>query len=154
MACTGASCIVDESEGPEQSQIRSAHKQVGRVLSRNGDNRGDAFLPRSGSVSHPSERPQIFTGEHPFYPYSEEQVILLLAEDSRPDKPDHEQFTSEMWSLTKKCWKKDPKGRPDIPKVLKRLESREGTLSSIHGSVGSCSRSVQKKSGTSYFRLL
>ena len=56
-------------------------------------------------------------------------MILLLANDERPDRPVHEQFTPRMWSLTKKCWRKDPKKRPDIPEVLEKLESKDGAFS-------------------------
>lgn len=49
-----------------------------------------------------------------------------MAADERPDKPDHEHFTPEIWTLTKKCWKRDPEKRPDVPKVLKKFESRDG----------------------------
>ena len=82
-------------------------------------------------VSHSFGYLQIFTGRHPFDPHSDEQVILLLAKNSRPDKPVHGQFTSKMWSLTKKCWNKDPNKRPEIPEVLKKLESRDGAFSDV-----------------------
>lgn len=91
--------------------------------------------PRSERVSHPSGRLQIFTEEWPFSLYSDGQVILLLAEGKRPDEPVHEQFTPKIWSLTKKCWRKDPEKRPDVPKVLKKLESRDGAFSFIHGNL-------------------
>jgi len=83
-------------------------------------------------VSQPSKYLQIFTGRHPFDLHSDEQVILLLAKGSRPDKPNHEQFTSGMWSLTEKCWNKDPQKRPDTPKVLEKLESNCSAFSFIH----------------------
>jgi len=73
-------------------------------------------------ISQSSKNLQIFTGRHPFDLYSDEQVILLLAEGLRPDKPVHEQFTPKMWSLTKKCWNKDPNKRPEVSEVLRELE--------------------------------
>jgi serine/threonine protein kinase len=81
------------------------------------------------SVSQPSGHLQIFTGDYPFDSRSDEQVIVLLADDKRPDRPVHEQFTSRMWSLTKRCWRKDPKKRPDIPEVVEKLESKDGAFS-------------------------
>ena len=83
-------------------------------------------------VSNSLENPQIFTGKHPFALYSDEQVILLLAQDGRPEKPTHEQFTSKIWTLTTKCWDKDPEKRPNVAEVLRRLESGEGAFSVIH----------------------
>ena len=59
-------------------------------------------------------------------------MILLLAGGERPDKPTHEEFTSKMWTLTKKCWDKNPNRRPEILNVLKTLESRDGAFSNIH----------------------
>ena len=56
----------------------------------------------------------------------------MLAKDLRPDKPVHRQFTPKMWTLTKKCWNKDPKKRPSVSKVLRNLESMEGGFSIIH----------------------
>jgi len=85
-----------------------------------------------GSISQSSKRLQIFTGRQPFYLYSDEQVILLLAKGSRPDKPVHEQFTSGMWSLTKMCWNKEPQKRPDVSEVLEKLGSKQGAFSFIH----------------------
>jgi serine/threonine protein kinase len=90
------------------------------------------FSLAQNSVSQPSGHLQIFTGDYPFDSRSDEQVILLLANDERPDRPVHEQFTSRMWPLTKKCWRKDPKKRPDIPEVLEKLESKDGAFSSSH----------------------
>lgn len=58
--------------------------------------------------------------------HTDEQVILLLAQDKRPDKPVHPQFTPKMWSLTKRCWEKKPDKRPDIAEVLRKLESGSG----------------------------
>jgi serine/threonine protein kinase len=106
------------------------------------------------SVSQPSGNLQIFTGKHPFALHTEQQVILLLARDSRPNKPVHVQFSPKMWSLTKKCWDKDPKKRPDIPEVLKKLESGDGAFSFIPKAVDSYSRGMQERSGTDYFQLL
>ena len=69
---------------------------------------------------------QIFTRKNPFDSHSDEQVILLLAQDLRPERPVHRQFTSQVWTLTKKCWKRDPSKRPDVSEVLKKLDSGSG----------------------------
>jgi len=67
---------------------------------------------------------EIFTGNVPFYPYSDDQVIARLMRDKRPNKPVHGDFTSKMWTLTKECWNKDPQKRLEISDVLRKLESR------------------------------
>ena len=72
-------------------------------------------------------------------------MILLLAEGERPDEPVHEQFTPRIWSLTKKCWRKDPEKRPDIPKVLKKLESRDGAFSFTHGNLRASTQEAPRK---------
>ena len=73
-------------------------------------------------------------------------MFLLLANDERPDRPVHEQFTSRMWSLTKKCWRKDPKKRPDIPEVLGKLEPEDGAfLFSREGLWPSLKKHIEKE---------
>ena len=106
------------------------------------------FAPNS--VSQPSERIQIFTGDYPFDSRSDEQVILLLANGKRPERPVHEQFTSRMWSLTKKCWEKDPEKRPDVTQVLEKLESKDGAFSFSHESWLLLKRRV----GTKWYKTL
>jgi len=69
---------------------------------------------------------EIFTGEHPFDSWNDQQVTLLLSQGTRPGRPEHEQFTPKMWSLTRKCWKQNPKKRPDIEEVLRKLTSSHG----------------------------
>ena len=64
----------------------------------------------------------MFTGKFPFESYSDKQVVLLLAKGIRPDKPNNKEFTRDMWALTQKCWKQDPKKRPVINEVLKKLK--------------------------------
>jgi len=96
------------------------------------------------------EHIQIFTGKVPFYPYSEEQVIFLLSRDERPDKPTHGEFTSRMWTLTRKCWDKDPKKRPEILDVLKTLESRDGAFSNIHPG---CFHLLRKRTENNHYTL-
>ena len=102
------------------------------------------------SVSHSFEHLQIFTGRIPFDSYGDEQVILLLAKDSRPDKPVHEQFNSNMWTLTKRCWNKDPKKRPGIPEVLRKLESRDSAFSNTHPG---CCLLLRKCTGNNRYTL-
>ena len=82
-------------------------------------------IPVSNSFGHP----QIFTGKYPFEPYSNVQVIILLTQDKRPEKPSHEQFSQKIWTLTQKCWDKDPKERPKVSEVLNKLE---GAFSVVH----------------------
>ncbi|KAF9646884.1 kinase-like protein [Thelephora ganbajun] len=96
------------------------------ALSTKAKDKGKVKFPRptkkSDTYSLAMVVIEIFTREHPFHPHRDEQVIILLAQGSRPDRPVHPQFIPEMWSLTRKCWKKNPKERPDIPEVLEKLE--------------------------------
>ncbi|KAF9646891.1 kinase-like protein [Thelephora ganbajun] len=95
-------------------------------LSTKAKDEGKAKLPRptkkSDTYSLAMVVIEIFTGRHLLHPHMDEYVIILLARDSRPDKPVHPNFTPEMWSLTRRCWGDDPKERPDIPEVLEKLE--------------------------------
>ena len=131
LACAGTSCIVDETEGSRKNQVRWAHRKVRCILIGDGGDRGDASPPHPQSSLLTFRHLQIFTGKHPFYPNPDQQVIVQLAKGSRPDKPEHDQLTSTMWSLTRKCWDKDPKKRPDVAKVLKKLDSKDGTSASF-----------------------
>ena len=83
-------------------------------------------------VPNSFEHPQIFTGKYPFEPHSNEQVIILLTRNKRPEKPTHGQLNSKIWSLTRECWNKDPKKRPAVSEVLKKLESSESAFSAFH----------------------
>ena len=129
---TRASRIAGKTEGSGHSHVHSAHKKVRHVLAGDGGDRGNIPCLAKKPVSHSLEHIQIFTGRFPFYPYSDEQVLLILERDRRPDKPAHGEFTSKMWTLTKKCWNKNPKKRPDILDVLRKLESRDGAFSNTH----------------------
>jgi len=129
---------------PELLALSTKKKAQEKVRSARPTSKSDAYslamvaievkFPRltQNPVSQPPENLQIFTGRHPFHSSTDEQVIVLLTKGLRPEKPDHEQFTPEMWSLTKKCWDKDPKKRPEISEVLKKLESRDGTFCFVH----------------------
>ena len=84
-------------------------------------------------VASIKQKRQIFTRRLPFDLYSDDELILRLWQGMRPEKPLHPQFTSKMWSLTRRCWKKDPRKRPDIPEVLRTLESgSERSTSPFH----------------------
>jgi len=131
LACARASRIVNQIEGSGQGRGRLAHRKVRYILIGDGGDRGNLSPPHSeGSLS--ISRTQIFTGKQPFYPNTDERVILLLAQDVRPAKPDHNQLTPTLWTLTKKCWDKDPKKRPNVTKVLTKLGLRDGAFSFIN----------------------
>ena len=129
---TRASWIAGRTEGSGHSHVHSAHKKVRYLLAGNGGDRGNIPCLAKKPVSHSLEHIQIFTGRIPFHLYTEEQVILLLAGGERPDKPTHEEFTPKMWTITRKCWDRNPKKRPEILDVLEILESRDGAFSNIH----------------------
>ncbi|KAF9642155.1 kinase-like protein, partial [Thelephora ganbajun] len=118
-------------------------------LSTKAKDEGKAKLPRptkkSDTYSLAMVVIEIFTGRHPLHPHMDEYVIILLARDSRPDKPVHPNFTPEIWSLTRRCWGKDPKERPDVPEVLEKLEPGMVRSHSFIQGAGSCSMNIQER---------
>lgn len=80
-------------------------------------------------VSNSFEYPQMFAGMHPFGLHSDEQTILLLTQDIRPEKPT---FASKIWSLAKEYGDGDPEKWPDMLEVLNKFESGEGGFSVVY----------------------
>lgn len=43
---------------------------------------------------------------------------------TRPPRPTHPQFTSELWTLVQQCWSVDPYSRPEASEILKEVTSK------------------------------
>ena len=69
---------------------------------------------------------QLYTGELPFPNRPDPSVILFVANGGRPPKPVSAEalgLNAKVWELTKMCWHKNPKKRPDTSELLLQLES-------------------------------
>jgi len=67
---------------------------------------------------------QVLTGQWPFYPKREAEVVLVVVSGKRPPKPENAGeigMTEAVWELMNECWREDRTKRPDILQVLKRF---------------------------------
>ena len=67
---------------------------------------------------------QVLTGQWPFFPKREVEVMLAVLSGNRPTKPKNTKeigMTDALWNLTEECWKEDRSMRPGISNILKRF---------------------------------
>ena len=67
---------------------------------------------------------QVFTGQWPFFPKREAEVMLAVLSGVRPTKPENAKgigMTDALWNLAEECWKEDRSMRPDISNILGRF---------------------------------
>ena len=67
---------------------------------------------------------QVLTGQWPFYPKREAEVVLAVISGKRPPKPENAEeigMTEVVWELMGKCWREDRTKRPNILQVLKKF---------------------------------
>jgi serine/threonine protein kinase len=67
---------------------------------------------------------QVLTGQWPFFPRREAEVMLAVLTGDRPAKPENAEvigMTDALWNLVEECWKEDRSKRPDISNILGRF---------------------------------
>lgn len=66
---------------------------------------------------------EVFTGKHPFATIDRESCVQthVCIRGGRPERPDDELVTDEVWQLMQDCWKTDPKERPAFEEIHRRL---------------------------------
>jgi len=67
---------------------------------------------------------QVLTGQWPFYPKRETEVVLAVISGKRPPKPENVEeigMTDVVWELMAKCWREDRTKRPDASQVLRKF---------------------------------
>ena len=67
---------------------------------------------------------QVLTGQWPFYPKREAEVVLAVVSGERPPKPENAEeigMTEAVWDLMEKCWREDRTKRPDASQVLRKF---------------------------------
>ncbi|KAF9647776.1 kinase-like protein [Thelephora ganbajun] len=85
---------------------------------------------------------QVLTGEWPFFPKRELEVMIAVISDERPPKPENAEeigLTEAMWDLLGKCWREDRTKRPNISEILgkfREVTSERGTANSTIEVVG------------------
>ena len=68
---------------------------------------------------------EVFTGKIPFEEQKNEAVVLRISRGGRPGMPENAQevgLTPEVWNLLENCWHQNPKKRPMIQDVVRRLQ--------------------------------
>jgi len=64
---------------------------------------------------------QVFTGAVPFSNSPLAAATLAIMAGRRPQRPTHQQFTDQLWTLMQSCWHQDPKLRLEASAVSKAL---------------------------------
>ena len=64
---------------------------------------------------------QVFIGAVPFDNDTTAAALLAIMNGERPRRPNHPNFTDELWTLTQRCWDQDPHSRPEVSDVLNVL---------------------------------
>ena len=68
---------------------------------------------------------EVLSGKAPFFKYRDHEVVFLVLEGSRPERPqgsEGELFTDQIWEALNLCWKQQPRDRISAGRVLKVLE--------------------------------
>ena len=68
---------------------------------------------------------EVFTGRIPFEEQKNEAVVLRILRGGRPEMPENGQavgLTDEMWKLLESCWQENPRKRPAMEEVVRRLQ--------------------------------
>jgi hypothetical protein len=72
---------------------------------------------------------EVFTGKIPFEEQKNETVVLRISQGGRPTMPEDTQavgLTVEMWNVFESCWHQNPKKRPTMQEVVRRLQKFVG----------------------------
>ncbi|KAF9642667.1 kinase-like protein [Thelephora ganbajun] len=68
---------------------------------------------------------EVFTGAIPFNNYLPAAATLAIMNGQRPLRPNHSDFTGELWELMQRCWHHDLHMRPEVAGILKVLNGIE-----------------------------
>ncbi|KAF9789483.1 kinase-like domain-containing protein [Thelephora terrestris] len=64
---------------------------------------------------------EVYTGVAPFHQSNATAVVLAIMKGTRPPRPTHPRFTSDLWRLMQHCWDQNPHSRPEVPSILNDL---------------------------------
>ena len=67
---------------------------------------------------------QVLTGQWPFFPKTEAEIMLAVLSGDRPIKPENAEdigMTDVLWHLVEECWKENRSKRPSISTILGRF---------------------------------
>ena len=69
---------------------------------------------------------EVFTGKIPFEGQKNKAAEVQISQGGRPERPRNARtvgLTEGMWKLIEDCWQQDPRTRPGMEKVVRRLEA-------------------------------
>ncbi|KAF9645573.1 kinase-like protein [Thelephora ganbajun] len=72
---------------------------------------------------------QVLTGEWPFFPMREAEIMHAVISGKRPPKPESAEeigLTKVMWDLLGECWREDRTKRPNISEILGKFREVTG----------------------------
>ena len=49
-------------------------------------------------------------------------AVMYIMTGIRPERPNHPDCTEPLWTLTQRCWSKEPQDRPEMWEVIEVLE--------------------------------
>lgn len=64
---------------------------------------------------------EIICERPPFYEVAKQTVYVKLSNGEHPSRG--AMFTDSLWAMLERCWKSDPRDRPNVEDVLRYLES-------------------------------
>ena len=66
---------------------------------------------------------QVLTGQIPFHPKREDEVIFAVLDGKRPPKPENVEtgMTEAIWELMTECWKENRAERPIMQEILRKF---------------------------------
>lgn len=76
---------------------------------------------------------KVFTGEVPFNRVTSADVPMLITTGKRPERPNHPEFTTVLWTLTQRCWAAVAQDRPKMKEVVEVLEDLSVFIPHLHG---------------------
>lgn len=82
---------------------------------------------------------QVLTGNWPFFPRREGEVVHAVILGERPPKPGNAEeigMTEDLWHLMEACWRENRKVRPAIAEVLSKFYDITGEGKTIDSTVG------------------
>ena len=77
---------------------------------------------------------QVLTGQFPFHPKGQFEVVQVVVDGERPPKPENAEevgMTEAIWELMGECWKENRAERPVMPEILRRFREITGEKKTI-----------------------
>lgn len=74
---------------------------------------------------------EVFSGQAPFAMYRDPQVLSLILQGKRPQRPQGNKgnlFTDQIWEMLEGCWKQQPGDRLSASDILMHLERHSSLL--------------------------